>query len=44
MDFARLLRSRSERPPRRAAQCEYEFSPSEVDCHATLPSEVVYMQ
>jgi hypothetical protein len=40
-----LLRARRERPRRgRAAQCEYEFSPSDVDCHATLPPEVVCMQ
>src|SRR5262245_40590465 len=32
-----LLRARRDRPRRRAAQCEYEFSPSDVDCHATLP-------
>ena len=45
MDFARLLRVRRERPRGCcAAQCEYEFSPSDVDCHATLPPEVVYMQ
>ena len=45
MDFARLLRVRRERPRRgRAAQCEYEFSPSDVDCHATLQPEVVCMQ
>ena len=37
--FARLLRARRERPRRRrAAQCEYEFSPSDVDCHATPPA------
>ena len=35
----------SHRPRRsRAAQCEYEFSPSDVDCHATLLPEVVCMQ
>src|SRR6516162_11242296 len=32
----RLLRARRERPRSCcAAQCEYEFSPSEVNCHAT---------
>jgi hypothetical protein len=41
----RLLRARCERPRSRcAAQCEYEFSPSDVDCHATLQPEVVCMQ
>jgi hypothetical protein len=36
---ARLLRARRQRPHScRAAQCEYEFPPSEVDCHATLPA------
>src|SRR5262249_8753653 len=36
--LARLLRARCERPPCcRAAQCEYELSPSDVDCHATPP-------
>src|SRR6516164_11673269 len=41
----RLLRARRERPRSCcAAQCEYEFSPSEVNCHATLPPEVVCMQ
>ena len=41
----RLLRARRERPRSCcAAQCEYEFSPSDVDCHATLPPEVVCMQ
>ena len=40
-----LLRARRQRPRRRrTAQCEYEFSPSEVDCHATFPLEVVCMQ
>ncbi len=35
----RLLRARRKRPRgRRAAQCEYEFSPSDVDCHATPPA------
>jgi hypothetical protein len=39
MDFARLLRVRRERPRGCcAAQCEYEFSPSDVDCHATPPA------
>ena len=34
-----LLRARRERPRScRAAQCEYEFSPSDVDCHATPPA------
>ena len=36
---ASLLRARRERPRnRRAAQSEYEFSPSDVDCHATPPA------
>src|SRR5437870_3518142 len=37
-----LLRACRE-PPRSccAVPCEYEFSPSDVDCHATLPPEVV---
>ena len=40
-----LLRPRRERPRSCcAAQCEYEFSSSDVDCHATLPPEVVCMQ
>src|SRR6516165_12832804 len=39
-----LLRARRERPRGRAAQCEYQFSPSGVDCHATLPPEVVCMR
>ena len=35
----RLLRTRRERPRSCcAAQCEYEFSPSDVDCHATPPA------
>jgi hypothetical protein len=35
----RLLRLRRERPRRRrAAQCEHEFSPSDVNCHATPPA------
>jgi hypothetical protein len=35
----RLLRARRQRPRGcRAAQCEYEFSPSDVDCHATPPA------
>src|SRR5262249_47988735 len=35
----RLLRAHRERPRgSRAAQCEYEFSPSDVDCHATPPA------
>src|SRR5215211_2115978 len=34
-----LLRTRRERPRSCcAAQCEYEFSPSDVDCHATPPA------
>src|SRR5262245_56054377 len=34
--LARLLRARRERPRSCCtAQCEYEFSPSDVDCHAT---------
>jgi hypothetical protein len=37
-----LLADRLKRPRSCcAAQCEYEFSPSDVDCHATLPPEVV---
>jgi hypothetical protein len=40
-----LLRARREQPRTcRAAQWEYEFSPSDVDCHATLQLEVVCMQ
>jgi hypothetical protein len=36
--FAALLRARHERPSRRcAAERDYEFSPSNVDCHETLP-------
>src|SRR5262245_39898365 len=36
--YRRSLRPRRHRPCcRRAAQCEYEFSPSDVGCHATLP-------
>src|SRR5262245_48048761 len=39
IDFSRLLRARRERPPRCcAAQGKYEFSPSDVDCHATPPA------
>src|SRR5262245_2827304 len=35
----RLLSARRKRPcHRRAAQCKYEFSPSDVDCHATPPA------
>src|SRR5262245_26952486 len=35
----RLLRAHRTRPRgRRAAQCEYEFSPSDVDCHAIPPA------
>ena len=35
----RLLRARRKRPRSCcAAQCEYEFSPSEVDCHAAPPA------
>ena len=35
----RLLRARRDGPRcRRAAQCEYEFSPSDVHCHATPPA------
>ena len=41
---SRLLRSRRKRPRRCAAQCEYEFPPSDVDCHATAPPEVVCTQ
>ena len=38
-------RARRERPRRRcSAQCEYEFSPSNVGCHATLPWGVMSMQ
>ena len=38
-----LLRARRKRPCGcRASQCEYEFSPSDVDCHATTPAEVVH--
>jgi hypothetical protein len=34
-----LLRTRRERPRSCcAAQCEYDFSPSDVDCHATPPA------
>src|SRR5262249_18817234 len=34
----RLLRAHRGRPRScRAAECEYEFSPSDVGCHATLP-------
>ena len=37
--YRRLLRARRERPCRRStAQCEYEFSPSDVDCHANPPA------
>src|SRR5262249_43335121 len=32
-----LLRARRERPRRRAGKRSNEFSPSDVDCHATLP-------
>src|SRR5262245_17777634 len=39
-----LLPVRRQRPRRRAAQGEYEFSPPEVHCHASLPPEVVCMQ
>src|SRR5262249_39317160 len=36
-----LLRAPRERPRSGwAAQCEYEFSPSDGDCHAPLPCEV----
>jgi hypothetical protein len=31
-----LLRARRKRPRRRPAKRGYEFSPSDVDCHATL--------
>jgi hypothetical protein len=34
----RLLRSHDERPCCRAAKRDYEFSPSDADCHVTLPS------
>src|SRR5262245_39704533 len=34
-----LLRTRPKRPRNCcAAHCEYEFSPSEVDCHAAPPA------
>src|SRR5215472_12910252 len=33
----RLLRPRCERPRGRAAERDNEFSPSNVDCHVTLP-------
>jgi hypothetical protein len=33
----RLLRTRCERPRRRATKRDYEFSPSDVDYHATRP-------
>jgi hypothetical protein len=33
-----LLRVRRERPCRCTAQCEYEFSPPDVDCHANPPA------
>jgi hypothetical protein len=36
-----LLRARRERPRGRAANCSYEFSSSDVDCHVTLPWKVV---
>src|SRR5262249_5875168 len=36
--------ARGERPRRRAAKRGYEFSPSDVDCHATLPWGVMPMQ
>jgi len=40
-----LLRPRPERPrDRRAAKRGYEFSPSDVDCHMTLPRGVMLMQ
>jgi hypothetical protein len=44
-NLSQLLRARCERPRSCcAAKCEYEFSPSDVDCHATLEPEVVCMQ
>jgi hypothetical protein len=40
-----LLCARRERPRHRcAAEREYEFSPSDVDCHVTLPWGVMSMQ
>src|SRR5262245_225511 len=35
-----LLRARRERPSRRAAECDQQFSPSDGDCHTPLPCEV----
>src|SRR5262249_558891 len=32
-----LLRARRERPRRRAGKCDNELSPSNMDCHVTLP-------
>jgi hypothetical protein len=40
-----LLRACRKRPcDRRAAKRGYQFSPSDVDCHVTLPRGVVSMQ
>jgi hypothetical protein len=40
-----LLRARRERPrDSRAANCSYEFSSSDVDCHVTLPWKVMPVQ
>src|SRR5262249_5704957 len=36
----RLLPARRERPRRRAAECDQQFSPSDGDCHTPLPCEV----
>ena len=36
-----LLRPRRERPSDRTAERGYEFSPSNVDCHVTLPRGVM---
>jgi hypothetical protein len=33
----RLLRTRRERPRRRAAECGQQFPPSDGDCHTPLP-------
>jgi hypothetical protein len=36
--WQRLLRMHEEGPHgSRAAECEYQFSPPDADCHATFP-------
>src|SRR5262245_57219118 len=43
--LTKLLPARHQRPRSgRTAQCENEFSPSDVDCHATLRPEIVCTQ